>query len=137
MNLRRVLILADHSADWMVAGLRQLDRLALAIDEFAIDNNETAPLLVCIFWRPDLDLSQRWIPASPRLTKVAFTNELDREPYDLVLSTRLFLYRRAIGKLRAEEGPPAISQSPSGENYFVTAQMWEPSRPAVCDYVAT
>ena len=41
MNLRRVLILADESADWMVAGLRQLDRLALSIDEFAVDNNDS------------------------------------------------------------------------------------------------
>ena len=43
-------------------GLRQLDRLALSIDEFAVENKETAPVLVCIFWRPDLDQSQRWVP---------------------------------------------------------------------------
>jgi phosphatidylglycerophosphate synthase len=135
MNPRRFLILADHSADWMVAGLRQLDRIALAIDEFAIDNNETAPVLVSIFWRPDLDQSQRWVPANPRLTKVAFTNELDREPYDLVLSTRVVLYRKAIAKLLAEEVPPAIPQSPSWENYFSAAQIRETSRPAVCDYI--
>ena len=35
-SFRRVLIVADESADWMVAGLRQLDRLALSIDEFAV-----------------------------------------------------------------------------------------------------
>ena len=34
-SFRRVLIVADESADWMVAGLRQLDRLALSVDEFA------------------------------------------------------------------------------------------------------
>ena len=59
MNLRRVLILADESADWIVAGLRQFDRLALSIDEFAVENNETAPVLVSIFWRDD----SRSIPA--------------------------------------------------------------------------
>ncbi|PYJ87777.1 MAG: hypothetical protein DME70_05920, partial [Verrucomicrobia bacterium] len=69
------MILADESADWMVAGLRQLDRLALSIDEFAVDNNETAPVLVAILWRSDLDESQRWVPVHPRLTKVAFTTD--------------------------------------------------------------
>jgi hypothetical protein len=44
MKVRRVLILADESADWMVAGLRQLERLALSIDECAVDNNETSPV---------------------------------------------------------------------------------------------
>jgi phosphatidylglycerophosphate synthase len=99
MNLRRVLIVADESADWIVAGLRQLERVALSIDEFAVDNNETAPVLVCVFWRPDLDKSQRWTPDHPRLTHLAFTAEPDRQPYDLVLGTRLFLYRKAVGKL--------------------------------------
>ena len=76
-SFRRVLIVADESADWMVAGLRQLDRLALSIDEFALENKETAPVLVCIFWRPDLDQSQRWVPKNERLTRIAFTTDLD------------------------------------------------------------
>jgi phosphatidylglycerophosphate synthase len=102
MTFRRVLILADESAEWMVAGLRQLERLALAVDEFAVENKETAPVLVCIFWRPDLDQAQRWIPKHERLTRVAFTTELEAEPYDLVLNTRLFLYRRAMRLLISE-----------------------------------
>jgi CDP-alcohol phosphatidyltransferase len=136
MNLRRVLILADEAADWIVAGLRQLDRIALAIDEFAIDNNETAPVLVCIFWRPNLDQSQRWIPADPRLTKVAFTSEPDPEPYDLVLSTRVFLYRKAIARLLAEAVPSSMPQAFSWENYLAAAAMPEAARPGVWDYVA-
>ena len=136
MTLRRVLILADESADWMVAGLRQLDRLALAIDEFAVDNRESSPVVVCLFWRSNLDQSQRWVPANPRLTKIAFTSELEPEPYDLVLSTRLFLFRKAIGKLLAEPVLPAIPQPPSWENYFAAAAMPEPSRPGVWDYIA-
>jgi phosphatidylglycerophosphate synthase len=98
-RFRRVLILADESADWIVAGLRQLDRLALSIDEFALENKETSPVLVSISWKPDLDQSQRWTPAHERLTHVAFTTELDGEPFDLVLSTRLFLYRKAMPQL--------------------------------------
>jgi VanZ family protein len=101
-SFRRVLIVADESADWMVAGLRQLDRLALSVDEFASDNRETAPVLVCIFWRPKLDQTQRWVPTHERLTRVAFTTDPDGEPFDLVLNTRLFLYRKAIRHLVSE-----------------------------------
>jgi hypothetical protein len=110
-SFRRVLIVADESADWMVAGLRQLDRLALAIDEFALENKETAPVLVCIFWRPDVDQLQRWVPTNERLTRVAFTSELDGEPFDLVLNTRLFLYRNAMRQLLPEgrASPPPIT----------------------------
>lgn len=110
---RRVLIVADESADWMVAGLRQLDRLALSIDEFALENRETAPVLVCILWRPDLDALQRWVPTHERLAMVAFTTDLDGEPFDLVLNTRLFLYRKAMRQLFSEgraSARPTISE---------------------------
>ena len=129
MSVRRVLILADESADWMVAGLRQLDRLALAIDEFAV-----APVIVCIFWRPDLDQSQRWIPSNPRLTKVAFTTDLDGQVYDLVLNTRLFLYRNAIAQL--VEPPVSVQQLPSWENYFTAMKLPEPSRAGAWEQIA-
>jgi hypothetical protein len=99
MTLRQVLILADESADWMVAGLRQLERLALSIDEFALENKETAPVLVCVFWRPDLDQTMRWIPKNEQLARIAFTTRLDGTPYDLVLNTRLFLYRKTMRQL--------------------------------------
>ncbi|HZE57987.1 MAG TPA: CDP-alcohol phosphatidyltransferase family protein [Chthoniobacterales bacterium] len=136
MNLRRVLILADESADWMVAGVRQLDRLALTIDEFAVENGETSPVVVCIFWRSDLDQSQRWIPADPRLTHVAFRNELAAEPYDLVLSTRLFLYRKAVGPLLEQPAQSVSPQPPSWENYFAMAKGREEPRTGAWEYVA-
>lgn len=120
MTFRRVLILADESAEWMVAGLRQLERLALAVDEFAVENKETAPVLVCISWRPDLDQAQRWTPKNERLTRVAFTTELDGEPYDLVLNTRLFLYRKAVRQLlEGSAAPPRVIPA-SGEK-----ESWE------------
>jgi hypothetical protein len=116
-RFRRVLILADESADWIVAGLRQLDRLALSIDEFALENKETAPVLVCISWKSELDQSQRWTPVHERLTHVAFTTEVDGEPFDLVLNTRLFLYRHAMRQLiDASISSPAVKES--WENNF-------------------
>jgi hypothetical protein len=135
MNLRRVLLLADESADWIVAGLRQLDRLALAIDEFAVDNSETAPVLVCILWRPDLDESQRWIPANPRLTKVAFTEEVDPLPYDLILSTRLFLYRKAVRQLLETAVQPPSANESSWESYARVAESVSRSRNGAWEYI--
>ncbi|MEY2564330.1 MAG: hypothetical protein QOH88_2523 [Verrucomicrobiota bacterium] len=120
VSFRRVLIVADESADWMVAGLRQLDRLALSLDEFAVENKETAPVLVCILWRADLDQTQRWIPKHERLTKVAFTTDLDGEPYDLIVNTRFFFHRRAVRRLMERPADPPVILAPLGED-----ESWE------------
>jgi hypothetical protein len=137
MNLRRVLILADESAEWIVAGLRQLDRLALSIDEFAVDNNETSPVSVAILWRPDLDQSQRWVPVHPRLTKVAFTTDLDGQPYDLILSTRLFLYRKAVGSLFSEGRASASPVFLAGRvPDFSDVQKLVPPREGAWEFIA-
>ena len=117
---RRVLIVADESADWIIAGLPQLDRLFLAIDEFALENNETAPVLVCIFWRPDLEAAQRWVPRNEQVTRIAFTTELDGKPFDLILGTRLFLYRKAIRKLLESSVVPVGETVSSGK-----MELWE------------
>jgi CDP-alcohol phosphatidyltransferase len=116
-RFRRVLILADESADWIVAGLRQLDRLALSIDEFALENKETSPVLVFIFWKPGLDQSQKWTPTHERLTQLAFTNELDGEPFDLVLNTRLFLHRKAMRQLIDASIPSPEVQTSWEDNF--------------------
>jgi phosphatidylglycerophosphate synthase len=129
MNLRRVVIVADESAHWMVAGLRQLDRLALSLDEFAVENRQTAPIEVCVFWRPDLDKLQRWLPDNPRLTHIAFTGEPDVEPYDLVLSTRLFLYRRAIVSFLSE-GHASARPTSSGEVLHASGDVRKPVPPS-------
>lgn len=117
---RRVLIAADETAEWLVAGLRQLDRVALAVDEFAIENNEKAPVHVCIFWRPTLDHTQRWVPDHERLTRVAFVTDLDGEPYDAVLNTRLFIYRNGLRQFLEESSTQSeiISQEEQAEEVF-------------------
>jgi phosphatidylglycerophosphate synthase len=135
MTLRRVLILADESADWIVAGLRQLDRLSLSIDEFAVDNNETSPVLVAILWRDDLDQSQRWVPIHPRLTKVAFTTDLDGQPYDLIISTRLFLYRKAVAALLEQTVPHPVPQPSSRESFSEATALREPSRAGAWEFI--
>src|SRR3954462_6314178 len=117
MKLRRILVLADESADWVVAGLRQLDRVALALDEFAVANNAREPMVVCLFWRPDVDPTRRWVPNDSRLTHLAFTTNAEDAGYDLVLSTRLFLYRKAIDKLIEEAAEP-FKSGVSWDNCF-------------------
>jgi phosphatidylglycerophosphate synthase len=119
VNLRRVLILADDSADWIVAGLRQLDRLALAIEEFAVANRVTSPIEVCVFWRPDFDESRRWTPSDPRLSHLAFTSSPEDRPFDLVLTTRLFVYRRAIGQLVADGIAPSLQSVGWDEDFKI------------------
>jgi len=155
MTLRRVLIVADESAEWIVAGLRQLERLALAVDEFALENKETAPVLVCIFWRPGLDQTQRWVPKNEQLARVAFTTDLEAEPYDLVLNTRLFIYRKALRQLLSERRAPApptssgqalleIGEVPkhvpptdedSWQSYFRSAELAPHFREGVWEYI--
>ncbi len=139
-SFRRVLIVADESADWMVAGLRQLDRLALSIDEFAVENQETAPILVCIFWRPDLDQAQRWVPKNERLTMVTFTTDLDGQSVDLVLNTRLFLYRKAVRPLTEAlvAAPKIVSltgEKDFGESYSRWVQSFPRSREGTWEYI--
>jgi hypothetical protein len=53
-----VIVLADESADWKIAGLRQLERLVLALDELATSISSQRKIDIFIFWRPDI-LAQR------------------------------------------------------------------------------
>ena len=99
-SVRRVLILADESADWEVAGLRQLDRVALVLHELAADQRHR--MAVSVFWDTAF-AAERWLPGGPRLAgmSVADFEAHGQEPFDLVVSTRLFLYRGSIPPLTA------------------------------------
>ena len=58
----RVVILCDESANWQIAGLRQLDRLALGLDEFAKAMRTANEIEVVVFWKSEIPLSERWLP---------------------------------------------------------------------------
>ena len=139
-TLRRVLVLADESADWMIAGLRQLDRLALSLNEFAVQGKMTAPLVVCVLWSPALDQSQRWFPTHARLAMVAFTNDMGSEPFDLVLSTRLFLWRNALVPFfEVAPAPPEMvashSEKERWESCVRSLQSFPPSLEGKWNYI--
>lgn len=93
--LRRVVILADESAFWKLAGLRQLERVAL---EATISDRTTE---LCILWRPDIPPAKRFWPKHPRLTHCQITIQPPTSA-DLLLSTHLFFHRNS-----------ALSQLPS------------------------
>jgi hypothetical protein len=94
---RRVLILADESAAWKIAGLPQLDRLLFSLGEFA----QGQPLSVCVSWDPKMDSKLWFAPAESKLGVIELTESTgefleDDSPIDLVLSTHLFLYRSSL-----------------------------------------
>ncbi len=86
-------ILADESASWHIAGLRQLDRLLLAINEFASTQNRPR---VRIFWKDGVSLAY---------TRTSEARFVDIEPWSpgdsisresCVLSTHVCLFRNGL-----------------------------------------
>ncbi len=111
MQLRRVLILADSSARWKIAGLRQLDRLLLSLHEFAGATQPNVPVKVCVFWDPAIASCERWVPDTSKLDGLEVIESADeflaREAPDLALNTRLVLYRESLPSLLAASEQPA------------------------------
>ena len=95
-NFDHVIILADESADWKIAGLRQLERLVLALDELATSISSQRQIDIFIFWRPDIAVEQRWQPQNPRLTRCNFVDSLVVGGRERVFNTRLLLKRRSL-----------------------------------------
>ena len=109
-TLRRVLILADESADWEIAGLRQLDRLLLSLGEYAVTEPLDEPVTVCVFWNTSVD------PGLRRMTRATYEGVqiadraeeflADERAIDLVLSTHLLPYRGSVSQLLARLPAP-------------------------------
>jgi hypothetical protein len=102
VELSKILILADESANWRIAGLRQLDRLALAVNEFAESQKIESKIDIVVFWKPEIAVEEQWIPRASRLSQceLSFVRERDRSGRAgpaRVLSTRLLLNRSALG----------------------------------------
>lgn len=119
--LQRVLILADDSASWNVAGLAQLHRLLLCLNEYADVADQRVPISVSVQWGPVARSERAPVPDDPRLAalEVSHFEQGQRgagEKFDLVLSTRVFLYRNSIAPL-LENGSmaPDVNDSESWE----------------------
>lgn len=94
--LRRVVILADDSAHWKIAGLRQLERLTLEINDLAVARNET--IQVAVRWSPELPPSAWFLPHRSRLLRIECTTT-SPDSADLLLSTRIFLHRNSSSRI--------------------------------------
>ena len=95
----RVVILGDESANWQIAGLRQLDRLVLELDEFAKAMGTANKIEIVVFWKPEIPPSERFLPTHERITRVRLTEaSVSLEPEARILATRLFIERNALAK---------------------------------------
>ena len=107
----RVVLLCDESANWQIAGLLQLDRLVLGLDEFAKAIGPANEIEVVVFWKPEIPLSERWLPKHQRITRVRLTEASDSvEPEARVLATRLFIARNALANFFSTTPPVKIEQ---------------------------
>jgi len=105
-TVHRVLILADESATWRIAGLRQLDRLVLTLNEFAKAQGKRDVVRVCVLWKPDLDVGQTWMPNQAGLTGLGLADQIEgSNEFDLVLNTHVFLYRESVAQLLEHLAP--------------------------------
>ena len=107
----RILILSDESANWQIAGLRQLDRLVLEIDEFAKAMEMANKIEIVVFWKPEIPVSERLLPKHQRITRVRLTEASSLvEPEARILATRLFIARNALSKFFLTTHPVKIEQ---------------------------
>src|SRR5437773_12116290 len=95
----RVVILGDESANWQIAGLRQLDRLVLGLDEFAKAMGTANQLEIVVFLKPEIPLSERQLPKHKRITRVWLTEAFGSvEAVARVLAQHLFIVRDGLWK---------------------------------------
>jgi len=106
MNLppsRTIVIRADESAFWTVAGLRQLDRLFRALNESLGESGA-----VWVEWDPAISEKRRWIPPAGDSGRIDLQSTDSPASADLVLSTHQFIsrgspiVRRSVDELRAQ-----------------------------------
>jgi Phosphatidylglycerophosphate synthase len=103
----QVVILADESADWKIAGLRQLERLSLALGEFAESRAADVKIDIVVLWKPEIPPPARWLPKNSLNTRVRLTESLGSlEPGACILTTRLFVARN--GLVEFSQAIPAV-----------------------------
>ena len=122
-NFDHVIILADESANWKIAGLCQLERLVLALDELAKLISSQRKIDIFIFWRPDTPVESRWHPENPRLTRINFVESLTVGTRERFLSTQLLVKRGGLEKLL--QAPITLENDPSiGDELEVWEKLW-------------
>ena len=119
-----VIVLADESADWEIAGLRQLERLVLALDELATSISSQRKIDIFIFWRPDIVAQKRWRPQNPRLSRCAFVDALTVGGRDRVFNTRLLVKRPGLEEF-VHDSVPLENDATIGDEFAVWEKLWQ------------
>lgn len=126
-KIRNVLILASESVNWKIAGLRQLDRIALAFGEYARRHRPSQPLLCALAWDPAIPLRDRWVPHDSRFVAFRIRSE-DADVhrgtaiYDLAISTNMLLTRSAIDELIDRSRNPATTATEKWDEARMAAE---------------
>jgi phosphatidylglycerophosphate synthase len=126
-DLECVVILADESANWRVGGLRQLDRLLLALNEYALFTGFQREVTALIFWKPDIPTGSRWVPNDSRFTRVRPRGFTDGPTGSraLVLSTHLFVARNGLGEfLRIVPPGVELPIEESSDGWHTLSEQW-------------
>ena len=124
------LILADESAAWKIAGLTQLDRLVLSLNEFAETIEPGAVIDAFIFWRPDIPSSTHWLPRHPKINRVRLSESIKSIRNDVhVLDTHLFVHRHGLAEFFKEVSIPKV-EAPISDSSDSWTQLYESSKTA-------
>lgn len=118
-SFNSVVILADESANWKIAGLRQLERLILALNEFAESAAPESKIDIVISWQSDIAIEKRWRPINPRLTRCNILELSESVSAGArVLSTRLLVKRNGLEPFFHDFAPVHLDQNVVNESAF-------------------
>lgn len=109
----QVVIHADESAHWMVAGLSQLERLLRALQESLGEAVE-----VTVVWAEKVPPNERLLPSLAGLSRLDVRTAETAPAAELVLSTRTALYRRlGMAPISATELNAELQASRTGDTW--------------------
>ncbi|MGZ5001553.1 MAG: hypothetical protein ACXWBM_00005, partial [Chthoniobacterales bacterium] len=99
----RIVIFADASANWVVAGLRQIERIIFAIEGAAAADDGLSLPSLDVVWASELPAAARRLPARRSADRFAIRemDTADFEPNErcLCLTTRLLVVRGGMSQL--------------------------------------
>jgi phosphatidylglycerophosphate synthase len=128
-DFHRVVILADESANWVVGGLRQLERLVLALNEFAQACGYEDEIAALIFWEPTIPPAKQWLPDNSRFVRIRPKGLPDDSVAGeaRVLTTHLFVVRNGLREFLQVASLPQVELPivPSIESWRKLANQCE------------
>lgn len=122
--MKSVTVFADESANWKVAGLRQIERLVFALEELALERKSADRLPVHVVWDEAVEQSARRLPQrsyAPQLDLRANGTNGDAPTFSL--TTRLLVARGGLSEVLARENN-GRSKMIGTRNELPAAERW-------------